>query len=769
MVNSENSFLIDATFIIERTHKTLFGTPLLMVQGRDRTFTFGFARGFLRLRRRLEIRAGVLVIGKNSRLITSDKNIEDLVEFLRTLDIPCVHDPQNDALQIAGSMSSEFSHIVTGDRRLLQLSRDHLIIILAKNGTLDQYDWMSSESIRTAFGIQPADVPTYIALTEGASLTGKQAVRLIELFGNIDSIYKDLAKVVSSNIREMLVENKVKTYHHYLESRLLANSVQVSYLTKNADLNNIDTDRNRNHLKSYAFYSLVKLLPLPNRPAVQSELTRSRPKPDSYHAVIDRAGMQELESLICSSKVCAIDTESDDKDPRKATLFGVAFSVKEGEAYFVPLIDHDLKDIVKDDVLKALKGICESDVRFVGHNLKYDYLLLMRNGLKMRSLHFDTMVAAYECHGEPDLLKLQYLVESKLGKRIKSYFQLVDKGNTLLDLPFEEMVNHGCKDADMTLRLYPIFQDELRVRELTNQFFNHSMQLLMRLGRLESEGISIDEGKLDVIRRNLLERAVALKRNVCEMLGKPFDLDSGTELTAILAQAFGLRPHFGSRIVTLSQLEQLAVSEPKVRKIVEYRRLRSQITAVDSVSAASIGGRIYPLFSQVRSPAGFVTTIRPSLFDIDGLPELGACLDSSVQDFLFDTQKSLEVLMRVTQDPLLRERTGSPELNECLGKYMSLAAKDYDNLLLSFALGFSDSHISRAFLLDLLTVTTIRHGMMKKFCIMFDWLEKYRTDVRQNGYASYGGMRKYIDAARTADLGKRQQALDHAVRWLMQS
>ncbi len=769
MVNSDNSFLIDATFIIERTHKTFLGTPLLMVQGRDRTFTFGFAREFLRLRNTLGIRSGVLVIGKNSRLIASDKNIQDLVEFFRTLDIPCVHDPQNDVLHIAGSMTSGFSHIVTGDRRLLQLSRDRLIIILAKNRSVDEYDWMSSESIRTAIGVQPADVPTYIALTEGASLTGKQAVRLIELFGNIDSIYKDLAKVVSSNIREMLVENKVKTYHHYLESRLLANSVQVSYLTKNADLNNIDTDRNRNHLKSYAFYSLVRLLPLPSRPVVQPELTRSMPKPDSYHAVIDRAGMQELESLICSSKVCAIDTESDDKDPRKATLFGVAFSVKEGEAYFVPLIDHDLKDIVKDDVLKALKSICESDVKFVGHNLKYDYLLLMRNGLKMRSLHFDTMLAAYECHGEPDLLKLQYLVESKLGKRIKSYSQLVDKGNTLLDLPFEEMVNHGCKDADMTLRLYPIFQDELRVRELTNQFFNHSMQLLMRLGRLESEGISMDEAKLDVIRGNLLERAVAVKRNVCEMLGKPFDLDSGTELTAILAQAFGLRPHFGSRIVTLSQLEQLAVSEPKVRKIVEYRRLRSQITAVDSVSAASIGGRIYPLFSQVRSPAGFVTTIRPSLFDIDGLPELGACLDSSVQDFLFDTQKSLEVLMRVTQDPLLRERTGSPEFNELLRKYCSLAAKDYDNLLLNFALGFADSHISRAFLIDLLMVTTIRHGMMKRFCIMFDWLEKYRADVRKNGYASYGGMRKYLDAARTADLGKRRQALDHAVRWLMQS
>src|SRR5262249_16327378 len=141
MVNAGDCFLVDGTFIIERTHKTFLGTPLLMVQGRDRTFTFGFAREFLRLRSTLVIRTAVLVIGKNSPLITSDKNVEDLVDFLRTLDVPCVHDTRNDVLQIAGSMSSRFSHIVTGDKRLLQLSRDRLIIILAKVGTVDEYDW----------------------------------------------------------------------------------------------------------------------------------------------------------------------------------------------------------------------------------------------------------------------------------------------------------------------------------------------------------------------------------------------------------------------------------------------------------------------------------------------------------------------------------------------------------------------------------------------------------------------------------------------------
>src|SRR5262249_54550451 len=200
MVKTENSFLIDATFIIERTHKTFLGTPLLVVQGKDRTFTFGFARGFLRLRSMFGIRSGMLVIGKNSHLITPNRNIEDLVHFLRTLDVPFLHDPHNDALKIAGSLSSAFSHIITGDRRLLQLCRDRLIIILAKKGTVDEYDCMSSEAVRTTIGVQPANVPAYIALTEGASLTGKQAVRLIELFGDIDAIYKNLVKVSSSNL-----------------------------------------------------------------------------------------------------------------------------------------------------------------------------------------------------------------------------------------------------------------------------------------------------------------------------------------------------------------------------------------------------------------------------------------------------------------------------------------------------------------------------------------------------------------------------------------
>ncbi len=89
MVRHESRFLVDTAFIIERTYQTFFGTPLLTAQGSDLTFTFAFARDFLRLRSKLGIRAGVLVIGREFHSLTTDQNIENIIIFLQeTQDSP---------------------------------------------------------------------------------------------------------------------------------------------------------------------------------------------------------------------------------------------------------------------------------------------------------------------------------------------------------------------------------------------------------------------------------------------------------------------------------------------------------------------------------------------------------------------------------------------------------------------------------------------------------------------------------------------------------
>ena len=618
-------------------------------------------------------------------------------------------------------------------------------------------------------GIAPKDVPTYLALMEASNaqaLTSRQAVRLIELYGDLDSIYENLSKVASGQIRKKLVKNETRARDYYSESKADRAKESVSCNVQTFSLSDLDTDRNRQLLRTYGFHSLLPLLANPTD--VRLDLNEITPRPDSYHAVVDGKGIQELESLLLSSRQCSIDTESDDKDPREGVLLGVAFSVKDGEAYFVPLIEDDLKGLGKDDVLKFLKRICDSDIGFIGHNIKYDYLLLRRNGIRIKSIQFDTMLAAYDCHGDWDFFNLRDLAQRHLGERIKSYSDLVDEDKTFLDLPFKELVNHACQDVDVTRRLYPIFLAELNERNITEQYYEQTMRLMMHLAELEFQGIPADWGKIDAMRRSLIKKASHLKDDICKKVGIPFDLDSEKDLSAVFKEALVLRGYLAPRKITMAILEQVAISEPTVRLVVQYKRLRSRILGLESISASVTDGKIYPLFNQIKSRAGLLTTVKPSLFESDTLPELKSCFESGVRDYFRDRQRSLDTLSQVTQDRVLREiRTSKSKVDVFMAEHAVMKDLDHDECLLSLAVGQPDSKLSRAFLVDRLKVKMIRHDLGKRYQTMFQWLESYRRKAQANGYATIDGKRKYIDGLKSSDIARRERALEHAVRWLI--
>ena len=82
MVRARDAFLIDSSFIVERTRKAFLGTSLLTHDKKDATFTFGFIRDLLRLRQTLGIRQGALVFGREAQTRALAQNMADLVTFL---------------------------------------------------------------------------------------------------------------------------------------------------------------------------------------------------------------------------------------------------------------------------------------------------------------------------------------------------------------------------------------------------------------------------------------------------------------------------------------------------------------------------------------------------------------------------------------------------------------------------------------------------------------------------------------------------------------
>jgi DNA polymerase-1 len=769
MVTLENRFLIDAAFIVERTHKIFFGAPLMTATGRDHTFAFGCVRDFLRLRRNLGIKVGVLIIGKEAYSVSSRDSILDLTAILKELNIPHVHDPLNLALHVIGHMRSGFSHIVTADRRFLQFCTDNLTVVLPREGKQIEWDWMSSDSVKSMMGIDPKAIPTYLALTDpsnAAALTNNQAIRLVEMHGNIDSIYGSLGRVVSDQIRRKLAEGESSIRQCYAKNR--SEPVGNPMLTPGQDdaRNELDTANNRQLLMRYGFHSLLTLLASPSevRPVSQGSPASS----ESYHAVVDRKGIQQLESIVRASKLCSIDTESDDEDPREATLFGISFSVKDGEAYFVPLIETELKDMTRNDVLKAVRRIFNSEVDFIGHNIKYDYLVLRRSGITIKRVHFDTMLAAYDCHGDWPFFNLPYICKRYLGKDIKSYSDLVSDGSTFLDLPLREMVNHACQDADVTRRLYPVLLAQLQERGITEQFLNHTMKHLQRLADLEFDGVAVDVGQLDRIKEHLVEQATRPRSEIFTIVGKVFDLESHQALSEVLREVANLRGYIGPRRLTVSALEHLAIVEPIARLIVEVKRLRGRIVRLESIAAAARNGKIYPLFNQIKSRTGLVASSGPSLFDIEGVSGLKSCFDRKVHDLFVDAKASLRLLAEMTKDTVLIMVTASKsKVDPVIAKHPLMQELDSDELLLRLAVGQSDTALSKRFLVDRLKIATMRHDLEKRYQTMFQWLNSFRRVARAKRYATNGDLRKYIDGLKSSDVARRAQALEHAVRWLI--
>jgi hypothetical protein len=116
-----------------------------------------------------------------------------------------------------------------------------------------------------------------------------------------------------------------------------------------------DDENSAEVLREYGFWSLVRLLPklILSRVPASAKVKRE----GAYEAIRNEAGMRELQLLVSKSKVCAVDTEASDKDYRSASLFGVAFSVQERQAFYVPLTEADLEGASPEAMKAYLRKI----------------------------------------------------------------------------------------------------------------------------------------------------------------------------------------------------------------------------------------------------------------------------------------------------------------------------------------------------------------------------------------------------------------------------
>jgi hypothetical protein len=156
------TFLIDARFLLRTTTETFWGAPLIVVNGSDNTFSYGFMRDFLRLRNLLHINAGVIALGTDVWSLAAQKNIRTVVEFCREIGVMVIEGAG--PLAISAAHADRFTDIVSDDERLLYFCTAKRTIHLARrSGSIEP---MTAEEVHHRMGVRPQCIPTYLALTE---------------------------------------------------------------------------------------------------------------------------------------------------------------------------------------------------------------------------------------------------------------------------------------------------------------------------------------------------------------------------------------------------------------------------------------------------------------------------------------------------------------------------------------------------------------------------------------------------------------------------
>jgi DNA polymerase-1 len=356
--------------------------------------------------------------------------------------------------------------------------------------------------------------------------------------------------------------------------------------------------------------------------------------PHQYRRVDSEAGRAELIRALAAQKSFCFDTETDSLDEKRAGLVGIAFSFAPHQGYFAAL-PRDQGEAER--ILAAFRPVLtDESIEKVGHNLKFDLGVLKWHGIDVRGPLFDTMIAHFlvepdRRHGM-DALSEQYLgytpipITALIGEKEKG-----QPSRSLWEVPPEQVAEYAAEDADVTWQLRDKLKPLLERVGQERVFYDIEMPLLRVLVDMEYEGVALDALALADFSAQLAATIARLDREIQDLAGVPFNLNSPKQLGEVLFDKLRLidnarKTKTGQYATHEQVLQELAPRHPIVRKILEYRECtKLKNTYVDALPLAVFEktGRVHTQFSQAGAITGRLASSDPNLQNIPIRTELG--------------------------------------------------------------------------------------------------------------------------------------------------
>ena len=806
--------LIDAYAFIYRSYYAFIKTPRINSKGMNTSAIFGFVNTLEEVLRKEQpthiavafdppgptFRHELYEQYKANREETPEtirESVPVIKEIIKAYNIPILMKEGYEADDVIGTVSQHVAKegvtvlMMTPDKDYGQLVNKQALIYKPKYGSND-FETLGVKEVMEKFDIErPEQVIDLLGLMGDKSdnipgcpgIGEKTAKKLLKEFGSIEALLENTNKLKGA-VKEKIENNR----DDILFSKKLATiktDVPIDVDFESYRKREIDPEKLKSIFDELEFRNLTERI-------LGSGVRKSSPKPTTtqlslfdvyeeeeaevveystlatlntvahtYHLLDNQEKITQFIAKYKDRDFVCFDTETTSVDPITANLVGLSFAFDKHEAYYLPVGDNFEK---AKQILETLCSVLENSQSLkIGQNLKYDMLVLKRYGIEIKGPLFDTMIAHYLIN--PDLRHgMDYLAEIYLNYQTIHIEELIGKKGknqkNMRDIAIERVCDYASEDADITLQLKFVLEEELKKLELESLFHDIEMPLVYVLTDMEWEGVKLDTEALEQSAEGLRQRLQAIEVDIYSMAGKEFNINSAKQVGEVLFDRIRViekakKTKKGQYITGEEVLENLKGKHPIIVKILEYRGLKKLLSTYIEALPKLINpqtGKIHTSYNQTVAATGRLSSSNPNLQNIpirdsEGREIRKAFVPSnSNRTFLSAdySQIELRIMAHLSQDPtMVQAFTGNEDIHSATaGKIYNVAPEDVTSDMrrkaktanFGIIYGISVFGLSERLTIPRIEAKELINGYFRTYPKVKEYMDKSILLCREQGY-----------------------------------
>ncbi|MBM6617499.1 DNA polymerase I [Bacillus suaedaesalsae] len=496
--------------------------------------------------------------------------------------------------------------VITGDKDLLQLVSEHTTVDITRKG-ITEVDSYTPQFLNEKLGISPNQIIDMKGLMGDASdnipgvpgVGEKTAIKLLKEYETVENLYEHIEDV-SGKLKEKLEENKEQA----IMSKELATIMRDAPITVSVDditYENFDRDAVIKLFKELNFHSLLEKMDI--------QVTEQPKELAELHFEI----VEELNTDVLSNdSSLSVETFSDHY--HHAEVLGIAISNETGN-YFIPtniaLKSSEFKQWARDENMKkALFDGKQAIVALHGH------------GIELKGIDFDLMIADYICNPSDPSVDLAAVARKRGYHDVQSDETVYGKGAKKSIPEEKELSEHLVRKAVAIHALRDTFEQELESNDQLMLYRELELPLSFILAEMEYTGVKVDKSRLEDMQNELSSRLAELEREIHQLAGEAFNINSPKQLGVILFEKLSLPPVKKMKTgysTSADVLEKLEGKHEIIRAILTYRQLgKLNSTYLEGLlKVINIKtGKVHTRFNQTLAQTGRLSSIDPNLQNI---------------------------------------------------------------------------------------------------------------------------------------------------------